>query len=176
MSEEMDRMLRGTGGTGGARMFQPAVEVLQRNNQFIIRAELPGLRRDDIDIEILEDAVVLQGEKHHERQEDDQERGLYRSEWTYGRFYREIPLPPGARQADATARFERGVLEITVPVQQDVARPRRLQIEGDDQQGQQRTEGRAGTKTENRGRGDRPEDRGGQDRERQENRGDARGI
>jgi HSP20 family protein len=92
--------------------FVPAVEVTSRDGQYIVRADLPGMRPEDVKVEIADDAIVLEGERKCEVTDD----GGTRSERLYGRFYRSIPLPDGAKSEEAQARFDNGVLEISVPV------------------------------------------------------------
>jgi HSP20 family protein len=101
--------------------------VFQRNNELIIKADLPGLTKDDVKVEVTEDSVTLQGERRTEREEERQ--GVYRSERTYGNFHRVIPLPEGAITEQAKAIFRDGVLEISMPAPpEQVNRGRRLEI------------------------------------------------
>jgi HSP20 family protein len=105
----------------------PDVEMLQRNNQLVIRADLPGLAKDDVKIEITEDAVTIQGERRREHEEE--KAGVYRSERSYGTFSRVIALPQGAITDQAKANFKDGVLEITMPAPpESVTRGRKLEI------------------------------------------------
>jgi len=108
-------------------MWWPAVEVVQRNNELVVKADLPGLRKDDIKVDVTDDAITISGERQTESQQD--EGGVYRSERRYGSFSRTIPLPEGAITDQAKARFKDGVLEITVPAPPDqVTRGRRIEI------------------------------------------------
>ena len=123
-ADEIDRMFddvgRRWGGMPALRertttdMWAPQIEVFQRENELVIRADLPGMNRNDITVDTTEDAVTIHGER---RQESEEEReGVYRSERVYGSFYRAIPLPEGAITEQANATFRDGVLEITMPV------------------------------------------------------------
>jgi HSP20 family protein len=103
----------------------PPVEVVQRGDRLVIRAELPGLSRSDIEVDVQDGTVTLRGERRHESEEE--ERGVYRSERIYGTFSRTIPLPEGAEVEHAQATFHDGILEIDVPVT-GAARGRRLEI------------------------------------------------
>jgi HSP20 family protein len=94
--------------------WAPQIEVFQKDNELVVRADLPGMKRDDVAVEVTEDAVTIQGERRHESEEERE--GLYRSERIYGSFYRMIPLPEGAITEQAKANFRDGVLEITMPV------------------------------------------------------------
>ena len=97
-----------------ADVWAPQIEVFQKDNELVLRADLPGMKRDDVAVDITEDAVTIQGERRHESEEDRE--GFYRSERVYGSFYRMIPLPEGAITEQAKANFRDGVLEITMPV------------------------------------------------------------
>jgi HSP20 family protein len=125
------RWSRGVAATpwrgAAAHLWTPDLEVYQRNNELIVRADLPGLKKDDVKVDVTENAIIIQGERRHE---DEAERGgFYRSERSYGSFSRTIPLPEGAITDQARASFKDGVLEITLPAPPDqVTRGRRLEI------------------------------------------------
>jgi HSP20 family protein len=96
----------------GLGLWAPQVEVFEREGQMVIRADLPGLNRDDIKVDVTNDAITIDGERKEEHKES--EKGYYRSERSYGRFYRRIPLPEGVSADTAKATFRNGVLEITM--------------------------------------------------------------
>jgi HSP20 family protein len=129
MSEEMDRVLGDYGlHRGESRgMWSPAIEVSQHEGSFTVRAELPGLKPDDVKLEITDDAITIEGERKDEHEET--RGGRHMSECHYGQFYRNIPLPEGANGEQARARFENGVLEILVPVQEPVNKRRQIPID-----------------------------------------------
>jgi len=132
MTEEMDRMFRDTGTSGGGSgstmsSWVPAVEISERDNNYIVKAELPGLKPEDVKIEATEDALILEGERKYEHEEE--KGGVRRSERRYGQFYRSIPLPEGANVDQIKARFENGVLEVSVPTPQQQSSRRQIQIE-----------------------------------------------
>jgi HSP20 family protein len=147
-SEEMDRLFEDFGfgrgwlaptfesgldrlGAFAHAGWSPQVEVFQRGNQLVVRTDLPGLTKDDIKVDITNEALVIRGERKSEREED--EEGYYRSERSYGTFYREIPLPRGVNAEDATADFRNGVLEISMAAPESAERKSRgLEIEGDE--------------------------------------------
>jgi HSP20 family protein len=114
-------------GNTGSEMapWVPKVDVVQRGNELVVRADLPGVTPDEVTVEVSDDAITLSGQRREERVEDD--GNLYRVERAYGAFFREIPLPEGAIADQASASFKDGVLEITVPVP-PVSRGRRLEI------------------------------------------------
>jgi HSP20 family protein len=132
MTEEMDRAFQtSNSANGGSALWAPAVEVSQTDSQYVVRAELPGLKPDDVQIEVTEDGLVLSGERTFERDLD--KGGTHRTEIRYGRFYRVIPLPDGANGANvdkAKAKFENGVLEVTFPLAEETRERRRIQVEG----------------------------------------------
>jgi HSP20 family protein len=105
----------------------PQVEVFERNNRLVIRADLPGVERGDVRVEIRDDAVVLQGERREEQER--RQGGVYVSEVVSGSFYREIPLPENVNVDQATAIFRDGVLEIVIPETQQAREPRRLDVQ-----------------------------------------------
>jgi HSP20 family protein len=108
-------------------VWSPKVDVVERDGQFIIRADLPGLSKDDVKVEITDDAVTIHGERKESKKEERE--GRYYSECSYGSFYRTIPLPEGAEAAKATAEFRNGVLEIAIPAPWHPGqKPRRLEI------------------------------------------------
>lgn len=129
MTEEMDRAFQtSNSANGGSALWAPAVEVSQTDSQYVVRAELPGLKPDDVQVEVTKNGLVLSGERTFERDLD--KGGTHRTEIRYGRFYRVIPLPDGGNVDQARAKFENGVLEVTVPLVQDANQRRRIQVEG----------------------------------------------
>ena len=93
----------------------------------MVRADLPGLSRDDVKVDVTDDAITIQGERR--REHEDERGGVYRSERSYGSFQRVIALPEGAITDQAKASFRDGVLEITMPApSEQVTRGRRLEI------------------------------------------------
>jgi HSP20 family molecular chaperone IbpA len=105
--------------------WAPDIDVFHRNNELTIRADLPGLKRDEVSVDITDDAVTIQGERKREKEEERE--GYYRSERSYGSFCRVVPLPEGAITDEAKANFHDGVLEITMPAPPG-SKGRRLEI------------------------------------------------
>jgi len=107
--------------------WMPEIEFYQRNNELVVRADLPGLKKDDVKVDITDQAITIHGERRQEQQSE--QGGVYRTERSYGSFYRQIPLPEGTITDQAKATFKNGVLEVTVPSPPDqVTRGRRLEI------------------------------------------------
>jgi HSP20 family protein len=143
-SNEMDRMMDrfredfgfGRGWLGsrsgsdrefGQNLWSPQIEVCERDNQLIICADLPGLKKEDIHIETSEDALTIQGERRQDHEETHE--GHRTSERSYGRFYRSIPLPKGVQPENAKATFQDGELKIIIPLPQQQKAPRNRRIE-----------------------------------------------
>ena len=104
----------------------PKIEVLRHNGELTVRAELPGLTKNDVKVEITEQALTLSGERKEEKEE--KREGYYRSERSYGSFFRRIPLPKGANTEKATATFKDGLLEVTMLVPKAEPSIRRVEI------------------------------------------------
>jgi HSP20 family protein len=134
MQEDMDRLFGGFGRRGWMSPFgeeavewSPAIEAFQRGNEFVVRADVPGLSRDDLNVEIGEDRLTIRGERKYDKEEERE--GVYRSERAYGSFCRVIPLPDGAVADSAKANFADGVLEVVVQApSQEVRRGRKIEI------------------------------------------------
>lgn len=111
-----------------AAEWAPAIELFEKDNKLFVRAELPGLKKEDVKIELTDEYLTLTGERKQEKEE--KEKGYIRTERFYGSFFRQIPLPEGVKTDLAKALFKDGILEIEVPV--EVKKPiagRRLPIE-----------------------------------------------
>jgi HSP20 family molecular chaperone IbpA len=138
ITEEMDQMFEkyigrpvgarsGQGGMPGKWM--PPVEVSQRDSRLVVSADLPGIKREDVQIEIKGGKLTIEGERREAAQQTLPE-GYRRSERTYGHFYRMIPLPEGVDPDSATAVMQDGVLEITMPMpSEEERRGRRVDIQ-----------------------------------------------
>jgi HSP20 family protein len=134
-NDEMDRLFSDIGFASpslarqtGSMAWAPQVEMFQRGNELVVRADLPGLNKDNVRVDINDNILTLEGER---RQEHEEEReGWYRSERSYGSFHRAIPLPEGAIADSAKASFKNGVLEITLQAPpQEVKKGRQVRIE-----------------------------------------------
>jgi HSP20 family protein len=117
-----------TGATTSELMaWRPEIDCFHRGDEFIVRADLPGIEKKDITVEIEDDALVIEGDRTNEREE--QREGYYTSERHYGHFYRVVPLPDGAIADSVKATFKDGVLEVAMKAPpQDAARGRRIEI------------------------------------------------
>jgi HSP20 family protein len=108
-------------------MWSPQIEVLKHKGDMTVRADLPGLTRDDINIEIADGALTLSGERKDESEE--KKEGFYRSERSYGSFYRSIPVPETVKPENATAKFENGVLEIKIAIPEIESSAKKIEIQ-----------------------------------------------
>jgi HSP20 family protein len=94
-------------------IWSPTIETLTRDNRFVFRVDLPGLRRDDVKVEIAENELVISGQRTQDEREV--KGGTVYSERRYGSFERRIMLPEGCNLEDVEAVFENGVLEVSLP-------------------------------------------------------------
>ena len=104
----------------------PTMEAFERDGQYVIRADVPGVDPNEVEVTVLNDALTLKGER--KRSNEVKERDYHYSETAYGRFERRLPLPKGVDADKIAAKFENGVLEISVPLPQSAA-GRRIPIE-----------------------------------------------
>ena len=91
----------------------PDVEVLEKNGKLVVRADLPGMSKDDVKAEVVGNDLVIEGERKAETEKE--ENGYCTSERSYGAFRRCLTLPAGVDPDKATASFKNGVLEVTMP-------------------------------------------------------------
>jgi HSP20 family protein len=144
MAEDMDRMFESFGfgrgrfaprlwsdmperfGEPELAVWAPEIEVFDREGEFVVRADLPGLKKEDVRVEVTENALILEGERRKEHEE--RREGFYRSERSYGRFSRAVPLPEGVDTEKVEAEFKDGVLEVRLPAPKRQSQQRR-QIE-----------------------------------------------
>jgi len=129
LTEDMDRMFYGRGEQNyDMGNWAPPVEVRESNGNLVVSAELPGLNKEDVKVEVNDNALIIQGER--KREWDEEKEGVHRSERSYGSFYRAIPLPESAKAEQAKAEFNNGVLEVRVPIPQQQQTTRQIPIEG----------------------------------------------
>ena len=108
--------------------WAPAIDVVTKDSDLVIRAELPGVKQEDVDITLENNVLTISGERKSEQEE---ERGGYHvRERRYGSFSRSLALPEGLDESKIHARYDNGVLEVTVEGAAAVQEPKRIQIEG----------------------------------------------
>lgn len=93
--------------------IEPSIDIFEEDGDIVVKAELPGMRKEDIEVSLTERTVALSGEKRKE--EKVEKKGYYRLERSYGSFARSFNLPAEVRPDDAKAQFREGVLEIRIP-------------------------------------------------------------
>jgi HSP20 family protein len=99
--------------SSGQTFWAPQVETMRRGDRFVVRADLPGINKDDVNVEVDNDVLSISGERRSEQR--DEREGFFRSERSYGSFYRAIPLPEAVSADQVEAKFNDGVLEISLP-------------------------------------------------------------
>jgi HSP20 family protein len=127
LRDEMNRLFSRTVGEGvsSGSAWTPAVDIFDQDEAIVLRAELPGLTPEDIDIEIDDNVLTLRGERRFQEQVD--EGRYYRLERAYGQFQRSVTLPQGVKADEISAGFDNGVLTVRVP-KADEVRPRKIAV------------------------------------------------
>ena len=94
-------------------VWRPAIDVEEKDGKYLVRADLPGLKKKDIHVELHDGYLTLRGERKSEHEEN--EDNYHRIERTYGTFERTFRVPKGVTEKDIHAKYKDGVLELTVP-------------------------------------------------------------
>ena len=128
--DEINRLFDSTFGNlrRGTEFFNgwtPALDLYEDKENFIVKAELPGLKREDIDISFQDGTLVISGERKHEEESGDS--GAYRSERYFGRFHRTLALPKSVQSEKAGATYKDGVLTVVLPKSEEV-KPKQIQV------------------------------------------------
>ena len=138
LQSEMNRLFNTvfdspSGGASGPvlRRWAPAMDLVETDDHFVLRADLPGMGEDDVKIEIEDTTLTVSGERKAEHESGGE--GYYRVERAFGTFARTLTLPQGVDPEAVTANFNRGVLEVRVP-KPEARKPRRIEIGGADRQ------------------------------------------
>jgi len=119
-------------GNGGStlRRWMPPMDLVETEDHFVLRADLPGLAEDDVKIELEDGTLTVSGERNAEHESKNE--GYYRVERAFGSFSRSLTLPQGIDHEAVTANFDRGVLEVRIPKPEE-RKPRRIEIGSSDQ-------------------------------------------
>jgi HSP20 family protein len=113
-------------GNGGAlRRWMPAMDLVETADQFVLRADLPGLGEEDVSIEVEDNVLTVSGERKAEHEQSKE--GYHRVERAFGAFSRSLTLPEGVDAESVAASFDRGVLEIRIP-KPEQRKPRKISI------------------------------------------------
>ena len=124
LSDDMERLFEDSWGAPkfprvfrhletAATRWTPDIEAFERKGEFVVRADLPGMTRENVKVEVTDGELIVQGERKEEKEQ--KEKGYYARERSYGAFYRAVPLPEGVKADEAKATFKDGVLEIAMP-------------------------------------------------------------
>jgi HSP20 family protein len=108
--------------------WSPKIDVFEKDNRLFTRVDLPGMKKEDVKVEVTDGHLALSGERKNEKEE--KKDNVYRTEREYGSFYRAIPLPEGVKLDDVKATFTDGVLEVSIPLPARAeAKVRKVEIE-----------------------------------------------
>jgi HSP20 family protein len=138
---EMNRLFDTFFGNGNAngnghgvrtRRWVPAMDLVEADDALVLRADLPGLERGDVNIEIKDNVLTVSGERKAEHA--DKGDGFYRVERSFGRFSRSLALPDGVDEELIKASFDKGVLEVSIPKPAE-KQPKRIEIGAADVEG-----------------------------------------
>ena len=135
LQSEVNRVFDAFFGNGGgvrARRWVPAMDLVETDEHLVLRADLPGLERDDVNIEVKDGTLTVSGERRSEG--EDKSEGFYRVERAFGAFSRSLTLPEGIDAEKITADFDNGVLEVRIPKPAE-RKPHRVAIGAADVEG-----------------------------------------
>ena len=127
-SREVDRLFDAFFGgetQASARRWVPPMDLVEAEDHFLLKADLPGLSDEDVSIEVQDGTLSISGERSAEH--ESRERGWYRVERSFGSFNRSLTLPDGVDSDAISAHFDRGVLELRIPKPEE-RKPRRVEI------------------------------------------------
>jgi HSP20 family protein len=133
LQTEMNRLFNtvfdapATGNGGTMRRWMPAMDLVETDEHFVLRADLPGMDENDVKIELEDGALTISGERKAEHESSSE--GYYRVERAFGGFSRSLTLPKGVDPERVSASFDRGVLEVRIPKPEE-RKPRRIEISG----------------------------------------------
>ncbi len=119
LQDELDRLL------GTQAVWAPALDVQESKDNYIFRAELPGLKREEIDVSLQDGALVISGERKVEKVEEGVE--VHRQERYYGKFQRTLTLPEPVAADKVKAEYKDGVLTVTLP-KTEAAKPKKIDV------------------------------------------------
>jgi HSP20 family protein len=115
-------------GVGAEANWAPKVDVFEKDNRLITRVDLPGVKKEDVAVEVTDGHLELSGER--KRETEEKKDNVYRTEREYGSFYRTVALPEGVKLEDVKATFADGVLEVSVPLPvRPEAKARKVEIQ-----------------------------------------------
>lgn len=124
-TEEMDRAFYHR-PAGEGFPWEPAIEVKEKEGKWMVTADLPGMRPEDVKVHVEGNTLVMEGERKQEQEE--KREGYFHSERRYGRFYRTLLLPENATADQIAAKFSNGVLEVTIPFAEAKAKRQEIPV------------------------------------------------
>ena len=122
LQDEIDRLFEASSAFSG---WTPAIELVENNDSIVVRAELPGMKKDDLEISLHEGILTIAGERKNETKVE--EGGVYRSERFFGRFQRSIALPKTVATEKVKAEYKDGVLAVSLPKTEE-AKPKQINV------------------------------------------------
>jgi HSP20 family protein len=145
-TREIDRVFDAFfGQTDQGRRWVPPVDLVEAEDHFVLRADLPGLSEGDVNIEVQDGALTISGERKAEHEQ--REKGWYRIERSFGRFSRSLTLPDGVDPDRIEASFNHGVLDVRIP-KPEQRKPRRIAISSSNGNGNEKPAAVEGSATE----------------------------
>lgn len=107
-------------------VWRPRIDMFEKEDRLVIRADLPGMERKDIKLHIADDVLTLEGQRTFDEEVDDED--YFTREMFYGHFLRRIPMPIGVKTEDINAKFENGLLKIVIPKVEEMT-PKEIPVE-----------------------------------------------
>ena len=114
--------------TAGALADEPALDLFEEKDEIVVKAELPGLEKDNVEVNLSDQTLTIKGEK--KKEEEVKEEDYFRSERSYGRFVRSLQLPADVQGDKVKASFKNGVLEVRMP-KTEKAKTREIKVKVD---------------------------------------------
>ena len=125
LEHQLDRIFQGSASPSKPAAWAPAVDIHETEEAYVMEADLPGLKKENIDLQILEDRVILRGMR--KRPERENIKGYWRYERAEGSFERSFRVQGGVDAEKVEARFENGVLTVTLP-KPEASKPRQIEV------------------------------------------------
>jgi HSP20 family protein len=129
MEDEINRMFEQFGKPFGwvadQGRYAPAMDVRETDEAYIVEADVPGMKKDDVHIEVADNVLTIKGERKDEKEEKD--KNYHRVERLFGSFARSVALPAGIDAGKVSAKFDNGVLTVTLPKPEE-RKPRRVEV------------------------------------------------
>lgn len=124
-------------------VWTPAIDVIEKEDKFVVKVELPGIKEEDVEVSVAGDMLTISGEK--EAESEVKEKGYYYSESSYGSFSRSVTMPSTVDAGKIEANYDKGVLEITLPKTPEV-KSKKIKVAGKKKEEQIITKEESGSK------------------------------